>query len=367
MSDSKNNRKQRISKNPLRRLYDNYAAGVGYISVKDFKGDEHIGTCFHIGDGVFITARHVVESRTIILIGSTHSQTIYFETEETKTNGSVEIETPFESWLTTLYKGPYFHPDDRIDIAALVLPDVKAPVLPLGGHLDDWLDNYFILSNLLVLGYPPIPFTSGPTLIASKCEVNGIIDKYTGGHPHFIVSAMARGGFSGGPAISEDGYILGIITESLTTDHQPTELGYLSVLSVEGIYACIAHNRIVPSHIDEEWEGFWNTESTHFAFDCRLSNVSDIAIYRGKDRYYFTMYGFNENIRENALEIIAQKFKYFYSLTWIHEEMIKIEFKEFSLSEELASHIYNSILLMIDNLGIRRFSSSIDNDKPFDS
>src|SRR5579872_3131078 len=140
MSDSKNNREQTVSKNPMRRLYDNYAAGVGYISVKDSIGDEHIGSCFHIGDGVFITARHVVENRMIKHIATTHSQTFYFETEETKTNGSVEVETPFKSWLTFLYEGPYFHPDDKIDIAALVLPGVKAPVLPLGGHLDDWLD-----------------------------------------------------------------------------------------------------------------------------------------------------------------------------------------------------------------------------------
>ena len=162
--------------------------------------------------------------------------------------------------------------------------------------------------------------------------------------------------------------MLGVITESLTVNHQPTELGYLSVLSVEGIYACIAHNRIVPSHIDKDWDGLWNTESTYFVFNHNLSNSSDVAIYRGKDRYFFTMYGFNDCIRENALKVIDQKFKNFYALTWIHEEMIKIEFKDSSISEELASDIYNSILLMIDNLGIsRRFSSSIDNDKPFDS
>jgi hypothetical protein len=141
MSDSKNNREQKVSKNPLRRVYDYYAAGVGYVSVKDSAGDEHIGTCFHIGEGVFITARHVVEERIIKRIGTTHSQTLYFETEETRTNGSVEIEIQYDSWLTTHYKGPYFHPDEKIDIAALVLPSVNAHVVVLAGacNFGRWL------------------------------------------------------------------------------------------------------------------------------------------------------------------------------------------------------------------------------------
>lgn len=45
--------------NPVRQVYDTYAGGVGYISIIDAKGNEGIGSCFHIGDGVFITARHV--------------------------------------------------------------------------------------------------------------------------------------------------------------------------------------------------------------------------------------------------------------------------------------------------------------------
>ena len=31
-------------------------------------GDVGIGTCFHVGDGIFLTARHVLENRTNIKI-----------------------------------------------------------------------------------------------------------------------------------------------------------------------------------------------------------------------------------------------------------------------------------------------------------
>lgn len=59
--------------------------------------------------------------------------------------------------------------------------------------------------------------------------------KYTGGHPHFIVSTMARGGFSGGPDELIGTATLGIVTEGLAKDGQAAELGYTAVLTVEPI------------------------------------------------------------------------------------------------------------------------------------
>lgn len=53
---------------------------------------------------------------------------------------------------------------------------------------------------------------------------------------------MARGGFSGGPVISEYGHALGVVTESLVMNGLPSELGFMNVLSVEPIYECIGQH-----------------------------------------------------------------------------------------------------------------------------
>src|SRR4029077_6965446 len=44
-----------------RKLFDAFAPGVAYISVEKIDGSLGIGTCFHVGENVFVTARHVVE------------------------------------------------------------------------------------------------------------------------------------------------------------------------------------------------------------------------------------------------------------------------------------------------------------------
>jgi hypothetical protein len=354
VSGLKKSDKKRLQKRSSRHLYDAFARGVRYLLVIDSNGDHHIGTCFHIGDGVFITARHVVENCQIKALGGISHKTLYFGAKQTEIDRSLIKERFDDLWKASTFKGPYFHPDDKIDIAAFVVADIDLPILPLGGHLDDWLDHYFILTSLVIFGYPPIPFSIEPTLIVSKCEVNAIIDKYTGGHPYFIVSAMARGGFSGGPAISEDGYVLGVITESLIVENQPAELGYLAVLSVEGIYVCISHHRIVPKHIDEEWDGFWNTENSMFSG--HISHFS-VDIYRGNNRYYLKISCMDTiTILTNSLKVIDDLFCNFYAVTWIHDTMIKIEFKDGSINEAVANQLYQSIINMIQAAGFKKIS-----------
>jgi hypothetical protein len=49
-----------VSRELLRELYHRYGCCMAYITVEK-DGDENIGSAFHVGDGVFVTARHVVE------------------------------------------------------------------------------------------------------------------------------------------------------------------------------------------------------------------------------------------------------------------------------------------------------------------
>ena len=46
-----------------------YRGCVALIATEGLDGALGIGTCFHVGEGVFVTARHVVEGRSITEIG----------------------------------------------------------------------------------------------------------------------------------------------------------------------------------------------------------------------------------------------------------------------------------------------------------
>jgi hypothetical protein len=98
------------------------------------------------------------------------------------------------------------------------------------------------------MGYPPIPLSREPVLVAVQGEVSAIVDKYCGPHPHFVISSIPRGGFSGGPVISEYDFLLGIFVESLMDAEQTVELGFASVLSIEPLLVLLQENDI---HIHE--------------------------------------------------------------------------------------------------------------------
>ena len=222
---------------------------VAYLETTDANENTSIGTCFHVGEGIFVTARHVVESRTISIVGFDDSASLQHslnnrENWGKKSHGSVSI-----------VDGPYFHPEEKIDVACFRINPIPDRYIPLGGHFDDLLGQFdLLLYRTLVMGYPPIPLSERPVLFASVGEVNALVDLYLGGHPHFIVSTMARGGFSGAPvlvAYNEDNQkggtaILGMVTASLTANHNAPENGYMAVLTVEPIYTCLEKHGMLP-------------------------------------------------------------------------------------------------------------------------
>lgn len=210
-----------------------------------------IGTAFHVGDGVFVTARHVVEGRKIQKIGFDDiNMTTQFAFRSSP--GDLGRLLP-----VSIVSGPHFHNNPTVDVACFKINHTPNNYIELGGHLDDLMTQYeFVLYRTLVIGYPPIPFCGEPVVVASCGEVNAQIEKYTGGHPHFIISTMARGGFSGAPvlvAYNEDNpnggtALLGLITESLGTNGRDEELGYMAVLTVEPIYDCLKQHGLLPAY-----------------------------------------------------------------------------------------------------------------------
>lgn len=221
---------------------------MAYICTKDPLGDLGIGSAFHVGDGVFVTARHVVENRKIMEIGTS------VQWYEPDPNGMIQIHgkkgrfTRHGPNTGQVVRGPLFHPDPHVDVAALVVEGIRAPVVQLGTHLDDWLDDGLVLTEVAVFGFPPVPFVDGGQLVAASGEVNAIVDRLAPRtHPFFLISTMARGGFSGGLAWSRYGFALGLITESSVRDELPPELGFMTVVTVEPIYVCLDEYGITPA------------------------------------------------------------------------------------------------------------------------
>lgn len=234
-----------------RNQFAEYRGCVAYMETKAVDGTVECGTCFHVGEGVFVTARHVVDQRTIIKIGFDDDAVNHELLQDqkhwgVKTHGSVNI-----------LGGLFFHSDPQVDVVCFRVSPYPKACLPLGGHFDNYLGQYeLVLHRTLVLGYPPIPLTSEPRLVASVGEVNALVSLYVGSHPRFVISSMARGGFSGGPVLvaydeenSAGGTaVLGMVTQSLIANDKVTEQGYMAVLTVEPIYECLEQHHMLPKN-----------------------------------------------------------------------------------------------------------------------
>lgn len=252
-----------------RRLFAEYSNAVAFVDVEDDSGNRSVGSSFHIGEGVFVTARHVVENKRILEVRITESVPVGTEEwfrEIMKVDVSDEMikkqdqaiidavghTIPYAHRLEALevVDGPYFLENENLDLAVFRVSDIHhaAGIVKLGVHWDDWVyRNIWSLSDAVVLGYPPIPMTSEPTLIAARAEIHTYVVPRHAPSIHFLLSAMPRGGFSGGVAIHESGDALGVITSSLTHDGAPAELGFLAVLSIEAIYKCLKLHGMYPN------------------------------------------------------------------------------------------------------------------------
>jgi hypothetical protein len=241
---------------------------MAYVAVEKPDGSHSIGSAFHVGECVFVTARHVVEGNKILVIKITESiaidireylsrmygkpatdeQVRDYDTATAHQDGTPSMWRHFHPPLE-FASGPYFSTDRRLDVAAFKVKELHPNTkhVKLGAHFDDWVYRAeWRLLNAIVLGYPPIPMTDSPTLIAAKAEIHTPVVVRDSRAVHFILSAMPRGGFSGGVAIYEDGTALGVITTSLGMNHEPEQLGFFAVLSIEGIVGCLIANRIYP-------------------------------------------------------------------------------------------------------------------------
>lgn len=270
----------------FKKLYIESSSAIVFIAVIDEKTEnEGIGTAFHVGNGIFITAKHVVEGKKIKEIATTK------RIIENYQEGKFEelSETILNPYYFKITDGPHFPEDKTLDIALLKvdLLGIDLPFLNLDEMTSYRInDNTYLLDEVLIVGYPPIPFTRAPIQITSKARVNAVIDVHHSQYPHLIVSAMARGGFSGGPVLARNGKVIGIVTESLIMNGQSAESGFMSILCIESVIKELIriYNFDLDLH-DINWNAWWEP-----LYAAKLSNktspnnklnprISDAEIY----------------------------------------------------------------------------------------
>ncbi|MFB9923470.1 MarP family serine protease [Amycolatopsis halotolerans] len=107
----------------------------------------------------------------------------------------------------------YFNPE--VDVAVLAVPGLKAPVLPFAPQTAKAGDN------AVVLGYPlDGPYTATPARVRGRINLRGpdIYDANTVQRDVFTVRGTVRSGNSGGPMITPDGDVIGVVFGAAVED-----------------------------------------------------------------------------------------------------------------------------------------------------
>jgi hypothetical protein len=323
-------------------LFELYRGSLVAVVTVDLNGDHGIGSAFHVGDGAFVTARHVIAD-----MDSIHVEVELSHLRDAAPN------LWMQSFGNDAYRMPIVgkpHPNPTIDVAVFAIPELAAlPAIPLGQHLDDWInDDAFILNEVLVLGFPPIPLAQRNVLVASRAQVSAVVDLINVKHVHFIVSAMARGGFSGGVALSEWGVALGVITASLLKNSAPEELGYLTVLTVEPILECLAEHGLLPRDVAELWDGLFTANIEHFGIAERNYAHSSIKTDRDGHRARISLSTPSLAVAEKAKSAVAALAGISYRYERVSDHRHCWEMKDYSGSgpfiEELKQILRESLI-----------------------
>lgn len=207
---------------PLKALLKRYRWCVIGVESVDENGDVGIGTAFHIGDGYFVTARHVLEGRTV--------------TDIVQSGGLAEVQA---------VHAVVFHEDPTVDLAIISTTATHAEAIDLGNDLTALGEQDLVLDEVLLLGYPPIPFARQPELFAIAGQVNGELWRRDG-DTQYLISTPARGGFSGGPVVHESGQLLGVLIEALGRREAPWEAPVAAVLSTGHVQRLLLTMRVAP-------------------------------------------------------------------------------------------------------------------------
>lgn len=185
-------------------------------------GDETNGTAFHIGDGYFVTARHVAE-----LFG------LRLRMESGSTPLVLEIHSSISG----------------ADVSVIRTDGIASTYLDLGSNWDDVGPDGLIGAPVLLMGYPPIPKADRAVCVVAPGHLSAIIDRYDGvDHCHYITSVAPRGGFSGAPLIAawdeNEPWVMAVFVESLAANNQAPDNGFGAALSIDPVWRILEERNI---------------------------------------------------------------------------------------------------------------------------
>ena len=110
---------------------------------------------------------------------------------------------------------------ESLDIALLHLSEAVSGIVTFPA-----LNDADILDEVLTMGYPPIPGSAHDYLLSQKGEVNSVVYDFLSKSNNLVLSSITRPGNSGGPVISRNGYLVGMVTqynENRLLGETPTE------------------------------------------------------------------------------------------------------------------------------------------------
>ena len=159
------------------------------------KNESGVGSGFLVGERLIATARHVPEDLGEFEICD-------HEGHEIEVSGA-----PIYPQQTS----------GDLDLALIEIRAQPAGMTPmrLAPHPD-------LLDEVVVFGFPPVPFTTKPHLLANRGEVSAIVDLRTD-YQAIIVTCLLRGGNSGGPIVDRRGRVVGVASRNLFNQMLPDE------------------------------------------------------------------------------------------------------------------------------------------------